>query len=150
MRTSRRLKAFGCGVVAISLAACSSSTGPDPSPDNNQSSDAADIIVAEFGQDVIMGALGQGSLAIVGGRCLGVETDGSPALALFPPGTEVVQDGEDLSVTFADGETLSVGDDFTYGGGAYAPEQFDSVLPEDVPQECVTERLVQVGSIEGG
>jgi hypothetical protein len=70
-----------------------------------------------------------GTLALMGGRCLGMESGDESYVIVWPPGTSVSGSGESLTVT-AHGRTLRLGD--TVQGGTLDHSdfpEFDGRLP---------------------
>ncbi|MET0447022.1 MAG: hypothetical protein ABW004_01395 [Aeromicrobium sp.] len=84
-----------------------------------------------------MDAAMRSDLAVVGGRCLGVEGPGPDTLLIWPYGTTVSYDPDPV-VLLPDGTTYAVGDSLDLGGG-YVDESETASTPTPIaqlPDEC--------------
>jgi hypothetical protein len=89
------------------------------------------------GRDVAGVGVG-GRLGLVGGRCLGIQEDGSDEglLLIWPHGTKVAGQGAEVVVS-KDGRSYRVGDTLDAGTGATKePIAEDAFFGHRVPAEC--------------
>lgn len=82
-------------------------------------------------------ALVEGTLTVVD-TCFGLETDHGTYTAVFPPGSSIVEDTEQVAIPHWG--TLSLGDALSGGGGFYS----DYAALDDVPAGCRTDEIAVV------
>ena len=86
-----------------------------------------------------MAALLRADLAVVGDRCLGIESPGTDTVLIWPFGTTVTYEPDPV-VLLPDGTTYAVGDRLDVGGGyTYEPDSPGEPHPEPIaglPEEC--------------
>lgn len=82
-------------------------------------------------------ALLEGTLTVVD-TCFGLETDHGAYTAVFPPGSSLVEDTEQVAIPHWG--TLSLGDVLSGGGGYYS----DYPSLDDVPAGCRTDEIAVV------
>ena len=110
----------------------------DPSASVIGAGDQLRVPVAELsggGMDALMRA----DLAVVGGRCLGVEAPGTDTLLIWPYGTTVSYDPDPV-VLLPDGMTYAVGDRLDLSGGYVSEPDTPGAQPaapiDQLPEEC--------------
>jgi hypothetical protein len=99
--------------------------------------------------DAFTGAAGgvgvDGSLTLVGGRCVGFGFGGRPTLIVFPKGTSVTGSGQDLIISVA-GVHLRLGDHFSAGSRENESRSLSSYgdLDHQTPAACQTYKAMPV------
>ncbi|HEU4849693.1 MAG TPA: hypothetical protein VFS93_04710 [Terrimesophilobacter sp.] len=123
------------GAVAI-LTGCAQGAGLI-----TQTSESGHVLLA---QERAVGAYPdagvEGTFVLVGDTCFGLTREGATFTTVFPPGTSIVEGTEQISIP--GWGTLSLGDEFTGGGGYYT--QDSASYSDQVPAECRTDELVAV------
>jgi hypothetical protein len=124
--------------VAVSAVPGATDLALDPSASVIGTGDQLRVPVAAL-SNAGMDAAMRSDLAVVGGRCLGVEAPGTDTLLIWPFGTTVSYDPDPV-VLLPDGKTYAVGDRLDLGGG-YVHEPDTAGEPpaqpiEGLPVEC--------------
>lgn len=100
------------------------------------------VPVAELSSGGMLAAM-RGDLAVVGGRCLGVEAPGTDTLLVWPYGTTVSY-APDPVVLLPDGTAYAVGDRLDLGGG-YTSEPDTASEPSPAPIDGLPPECQQLG-----
>lgn len=125
----------------LGLGACAS----EPSADMIKGGDGKFIAVvsdeaSSGGEDALI----EGALEIVG-SCLGFSIPGADVqhLIIWPFGTSI--DGE--GVRLPGGSAITLGEEFQLSGGYHSSPW--PGIPEDIPDECMTDEIAIVNSVPG-
>lgn len=131
--------------MTLLLAACASATPPSVHPPASPT--PAGLFLPTYG------ALNGRPTALLEGRliedhdCLWIEEDSTRWLLLWPPGSSLVQDGNQRVVRNG-GQRAAVGTQVSAGGGEYGDVNYAFVVEligEEVPAPCRTAGLYWLG-----
>jgi hypothetical protein len=86
-------------------------------------------------------ALVEGELTVVADTCFGLKTAEGTYTAVFPPGSSMIDDTDQVAVP--GWGTLGLGDEFTDAGGGYYTRG-SAEYSSEVPAECRTDELIMV------